>query len=114
MFSSHKEKGAKPSLSTKQASAVKGKKTVEHELEIINLEEEDETSIMKHTIKDKNYEIKELQMNMERAMFIISFLERENGQLKAKELILEKEKDKLMQQVGKGKEVMTSIEPEAL
>jgi len=46
---------------------------------------------------------------MEREKFIISFLEQANNQLKAKELILEKEKAKLMQQVGKGKEVMKSF-----
>jgi len=112
VFSSHKEKGAKPSSLTKQASVAKGKKTVEHELEIIDLEEENEISIMKQTIRDKDYQIKELEINMERAKFIISFLEQENSQLKAKESILEKEKAKLLQQIGKGKEIIESSEPE--
>ena len=40
---------------------------------------------------------------MEREKYVISFLEQEDSQLKAKELILEKEKAKLLQQVGKGK-----------
>lgn len=49
---------------------------------------------------------------MERVKFIISFLELENSQIKAKELILEKEKAKLLQQVGKGKEIIESSDPE--
>lgn len=49
---------------------------------------------------------------MERENFIILFLEQENSQLKAKELILEKEKAKLLQQVGKGKEIIESSKPE--
>ena len=43
---------------------------------------------------------------MEREKYVISFLEQENNQLKAKELILEKEKTKLLQKIGKGKEIM--------
>ena len=69
---------------------------------------------MKQTIRDKDYQIKELEINMEGESFIISFVEQENSQLKAKELILEKVKAKLIQQVGKGKEVMTSSKHEAL
>jgi len=79
VFSSHGEKGAKPSSSTKRASTTKGKKTIEHELEIIDLEEEDEISIMKQTIKEKDYQINELEIKMERAKFIIGFLEQENS-----------------------------------
>ena len=48
---------------------------------------------------------------MERAKFIISFLEQENNEIKAKELILEKEKAKLLQQVGKSKEIIESSKP---
>jgi len=106
VFSSHKDKRGKPSSSTKQALTTKGKKTLEHELGIIDLEKENEISIMKQTIRDKKYQIKELEINMERAKFIISFLEQENSQLKAKELIKEKEKAKLLQQVGKAKEII--------
>ena len=47
VFSSHGDKGTKPSSSTRQELAAKDKETVEHELEIIDLEEEDETSIMR-------------------------------------------------------------------
>ena len=53
VFSSHKEKGAKPYSSTKQTSTTKVKKIVEHELGIIDLEEEEDISIMKQTIRDK-------------------------------------------------------------
>lgn len=37
VLSSHKEKGSKPSSSAKQASTRKGKKTIEHDFEIIDL-----------------------------------------------------------------------------
>lgn len=49
---------------------------------------------------------------MARARFIISFLDQGNSQLKAKKLIMEKEKTKILQQVGKGKAVMEINEPE--
>lgn len=58
------------------------------------------------TIKDKDYQIKELAINLEREKYVISFLKQENNQLKEKELILGKEKAKLMRKVGKGKEIM--------
>jgi len=61
-----------------------------------------------------DYQIKELAINLEMEKYVISFIERENGQLKAKELILQKEKAKLLQQVGKGKKTMEAGEPEAL
>ena len=41
VFTSHKEKGAKPSSSAKQVLAAKGKKTIKQEFEIIDLEDED-------------------------------------------------------------------------
>ena len=49
---------------------------------------------------------------MARARYIISFLEQENSNLEAKQLIMEKEQTKLLQQVGKGKEIIGSSEPE--
>ena len=101
VFSSYKEKGAKPSSSTKQESTAKDKDTIEHEFELIDLETKDQTKNMRKTIRDKDYQIKELAINLEREKYVISFLEQENSQLKAKELILEKEKAKLMQQIGK-------------
>jgi len=41
--------------------------------------------------------------NMARERFVISFLEQENSQLKARQLIMEKEQTKLLQQGGRGK-----------
>lgn len=68
---------------------------------------------MRQTIRDKYYQIKELAINLERVKYVISFLEQENNQLKTKDLILEKEKSKLLQKVGKGKEIMESSDPGA-
>lgn len=64
-------------------------------------------------IRDKECQTKELTINLDREKYVISFLEQENSQFKEKELILEKEKAKLLQQVGKGKEILESSEPEA-
>lgn len=79
---------------------------VEDEFELIDLEAKYETYSMQQMIRDKDYQIKELTVNMERERYIISFLEQENSQLNAKQLIMEKEKTKILQQVNKGKEVM--------
>ena len=97
---------------TKQGPTTKDKDIVEHEFELVDLEAEDKTSSMQQTIRDKYYKIKELTINMERTKYVISFLEQENSQLKAKELIMEKKQAKLLQQVGKGKEIIESSEPE--
>jgi len=48
----------------------------------------------------------ELKDNLERAKFIISFLEQEISQLKAKKLVMEKEQFKSNKQEMKGKEVV--------
>ena len=76
---------------------------MEHEFELIELEAKDQSTSMRQTIRDKDYQIKELTINLEREKYVISFLEQENNQLKAKELILENHKAKLMQQTSKGK-----------
>jgi len=47
VFSSHKEKGAKPSSSTKQESTIKDKDTTEHEFELIDPETEDQATNMR-------------------------------------------------------------------
>lgn len=75
MFSSHKEKGAKHSSSTKQESTAKDKDKVEHDFELIDLETEDQTTNMRQTIRDKDYQIKEFVINLGRAKYVISFLE---------------------------------------
>ena len=47
VFSSHREKGANPSSSTKQEPTSKEKDTVEHEFELADPETEDQTSNMR-------------------------------------------------------------------
>lgn len=49
---------------------------------------------------------------MARARFVISFLEQENSQLKARKLITEKEKTKLLHQAGNGNTILEPSEPE--
>ena len=48
----------------------------------------------------------ELKDNLERAKFIISFLEQENSQLKTKKLVVEKKQFKSKKQDMKGKVVV--------
>ena len=48
----------------------------------------------------------ELKDNLSRAKFIISFLEQENSQLKAKLLVMEKEQFKAKKKEMKGKAVV--------
>jgi len=111
VFTSHGKKGTKPSTSVKQGSPVQDKDLVEHEFELVDLEAENDPSSMQQIIKYKDTQIREIMDNMGRARFVISFLERENIQLKAKQLIMEKEQDKLLQQEDKGKAVSEIIEP---
>lgn len=85
---------------------------VEHEFDLVDLESENEPSKMQQIIKDKDSKIIEVMDKMEREIFVFSFLEHENSQLKAKQLIMEKEQDKLLQQAGKGKSVLEINEPE--
>jgi len=47
VFSSHKEKGAKPSSSTKHELGAEDKDTMEHEFELIDLEAKDQTTSMR-------------------------------------------------------------------
>lgn len=48
----------------------------------------------------------DLKDNLEKAKLIISFIEQENSQLKAKQLVMEKEKFKAKKQEMKGNEVV--------
>ena len=57
---------------------------VEHEFEMVDLEAEDQISSMQQMIRYKYYHIKEITVNMARARYIISFLEQENSEVKAK------------------------------
>ena len=114
MFTSHLKKGAKPSTSTEQGSQLHDEDLIEHEFQLVDLETENEPSNMQHTIKEKYSQIRELMDNMARARFVISFLEQENNQLKARQLIMEKEQTKLLQKIGKGKVVLKLSEPKQM
>lgn len=80
----------------------------------MDLEVANEPSNMQQIIKEKNSHIKELMDNMARARAVISFLEQENSQLKAKQLIMEKEQSKMLQQGGKFKAVLEPSEHEEI
>jgi len=80
----------------------------------VDLEVANEPSNMQQIIKEKNSHIKELMDNMARARAVISFLEQENSQLKAKQLIMEKEQSKMLQQGGKFKAVLEPSEHEEI
>lgn len=75
VFNSHGEKVAKPSSSTKQGSTAKDNYTTKHEFEFIYLEVKGCTSILQQTIREKDYQIKKLTINMETEKYVISFLE---------------------------------------
>jgi len=51
---------------------------------------------MQQIIKEKDSHIKELMENMARERFAISFLQQENNQLKAGQLVMQKEKFKVL------------------
>lgn len=79
---------------------------IEHDFELVDLVETYKKSTLKQAIKENDSQIRELVENLARARFIISFLEWENNKLKAKQLIMEKEKAKMLQQEVKVKEVL--------
>ena len=90
MFSPHIEERAKPT-STEQGVHSQHETSM-HDEEIdfdsVDLEANEEHENLERIIKEKYSHIKELQDNLSRANFIISFLEQENNQLKDKELSL--------------------------
>lgn len=69
-------------------------KPIEHDFDLVDLEAHDENKTLQQVIKENYSEIMELKDNLERTKFIISFLEQENSQLKAKQLVMEKEQFK--------------------
>ena len=79
---------------------------IEHDFDLVDLEAHDEHQNFKQVIKEKDSQIMELKDSFERAKFIISFLEQENNQLKAKQLVMEKEQFKGKKQEMKGKVVV--------
>ena len=112
MLTSQVEKRAKPSTLAKQGSHVQDEDLIEHEFELVDLEAAYEPSNLQQVIKEKDSQIRELMDNLATARFIISFLKQENSQLKAKQLIMEKEQSKVLQQGGKGKVVLEPGEHE--
>ena len=67
---------------------------IENVFDLVDLEAHDEHKTLKQVIKEKDYHLMELKDNLERVKFIFSFLEQENNQLKAKQLVMEKGKFK--------------------
>lgn len=76
---------------------------IEHEFDIVDLDTHDEHQTLQQVIKENDCLTMELKENLERVKFIILFLERETSQLKAKQLVKEKEKFKVKNQEMKGK-----------
>ena len=112
MFSPQIEEGAKPTTSAEQGSpshheaSLHDEEPIDHNFDLVYLEAHGEHKTLQQVIKDKDSQIMELKDNLERAKFIISFLEQENSQVKAKQLVMEKEKFKAKKQEMKGKKVV--------
>ena len=85
---------------------------IEHEFDLVYLEAHDEHKILHQVIKEKDSHIMELKDNLKRAKFIISFIEKENNELRAKQLVMEKEKFKVNKKEMKGKLVVDQEEIE--
>ena len=103
VFSPHIVEGAKPSTSAKQGSHLWDEEAIHHDIRIVDLESQYDHQTLKLVIRQKDSLIMELLDNVARAKFIISFLEQENEQLKAKQLLLEKDLFKTSMQDSKGK-----------
>lgn len=112
VFSPQIEEGVKPTTlvqhgsSSHHEASLHDEEPIEHEVDLVDLEEHDENQILQQVIKEKDSQIMELKENLERAKFIISFLEQEKSQLKAKQLVMEKEKFKAKKQEMRGKAVV--------
>lgn len=79
---------------------------IEHDFDLFELEAHDEHQTLEQVIKEKYSHTMDVKDNLERAKFIISFLEQENSQLNAQKLAIEKEKFKVKKQEMKGKELV--------
>lgn len=62
----------------------------EHDFDLVDLEASEDHVNLERVFKDKNFQIKEFQDNLARVNFIISFIEKENHQLKEKHFSLDK------------------------
>ena len=78
MFSPQIEEGAKPTPA-KQGTSTQHETSMhdeeEHDIELVDLEAHDEQENLERVIKYKDSHIKELQDNLARENFFISFLE---------------------------------------
>ena len=86
MFAPQIEEGAKPT-SVEQGTPLQHETSMyeeEHDFDLVEFEASDEHENLERIIKDKDALIKELQDNLAKENFIISFLEQENHQFKEK------------------------------
>ena len=73
---------------------------------MIDLDEEDEDRITNAVMRGKEVNISELQANLDRAQYVIHFLEQENQQLKTKKIISEVRTIKAQREVEKTKALL--------
>ena len=96
-----KEKTIEPSIDDEE-----GKHETEHEFQLFDLNEEDEKKIINAVMKGKVVKISELQAILERAKYVIHFLEHENQQLKTKHVINEVKLFKAQKEAEKAKSLL--------
>ena len=84
-----------------------------HGVEIIDLEAQDEEKIKDIIIQEKEAQVQALMDNLERAKYVITYLEQENKQLSDKQVLMELELFKIKRQSDKEAQVaLTPIEKE--
>lgn len=84
-----------------------------HGVEIIDLEAQDEETIKDIIIQEREAQVQALADNLERAKYVITYLEQENKNLSDKQVLMELEMLKMKRQSGKEAQVpLTPIEKE--
>ena len=82
-------------------------------VEIIDIEAQDEETIKDIIIQEREAQVQALADNLERAKYVITYLEQENKQLSDKQVLMELEMVKMKRQSGKEAQVtLTPIEKE--
>jgi len=82
-----------------------------HGVEIIELEAQDEETIKDIIIQEKEAQVQALMDNLERANYVITYLEQENKHLSDKQVLMELEPLKVKRQSNKEAQVtLTPIE----
>ncbi len=76
-----------------------------HGVEIIDLENQDEETIKDIIIQEREAQVQALENNLGRAKYVITYLEQENKQLSAKQVLMELEILKLKRHSGKETQV---------